>query len=262
MTGITLRIVVGVFTDYYLPENYAIDMAQSANSLPEKRPTSPMGSSSPSDTEDSDNDPKPSGPFTPPNLPCRVSSPFNPPPFCRSIGQTSALGSTARPLDFFMLLFDDSIFDLVVAETNLYASQNHPGDRYKWYDTHAKEMKLFVGMIIAMEIHQVPQLEDYWTSESLLPVSGIVKGMPIDRFKVLLQCLHVNDNTTAKSRNDPNYDHLHRIRPLLNMSRDNFMHEYNIHREVSVDEAMVVFKGRSSLKQYMLLKPTKRGYKV
>ena len=122
-------------------------------------------------------------------------------------------------------------------------------------------MKLFVGMIIAMGLHQVPQLEDYWTSDSLLVVPGIVKGMPIDRFKVLLQWLHVNDNTTAKSRNDPNYDRLHKIHPLLNMSRDNFMHEYNIHREVSVDEAMVGFKGRSSLKQYIPLKPTKRGYK-
>ena len=86
--------------------------------------------------------------------------------------------------------------------------------------------------------------------------------MPIDRFKVLLQCLHVNDNTTAKSRNDPNYDRLHKIPPSLNMARDNCMHEYNIHREASVDEAMVGFKCRSSLKQYMPLKPTKRGYKV
>ena len=34
------------------------------------------------------------------------------------------------------------------------------------------------------------------------------------------------------------------------------------HREVSVDEAMVPFKGRSSLKQYMPQKPVKRGFKV
>ena len=116
------------FDEDHSPENDAIDMAQSANSLPEQRPTSPMDSSSSSDTEDSDNDPTPSGPSTPPNLPSRVSSPFNPPPFCRSIGPTSALGWTATPLDFFMLLFEDSIFNLVVAETNLYASQNPSGD--------------------------------------------------------------------------------------------------------------------------------------
>ena len=161
-----------------------------------------------------------------------------------------------------MLLYDDSIFDLVVTEINLYAPQNPPGDRYKWYDTNANEMKLFAGMIIAMGLHQVPQLEEqlevYWTSDSLLAVPGIVKGMPIDRFTFLLQCLHVNDYTTAKSRNDPNYDRLHKICPLLNMLRDNFMHEYNIHREVNVDEAKVGFKGRSSLKQYMFIYDAKR----
>ena len=92
------------FDEDYSPENDAIDIAQSADSLPEQCPTSPMDSSSSSDTKDSDNDPT-----TPPNLPSRVSSPFNPPPFCRSIGPTSVLGSTATPLDFFMLLFDDSI---------------------------------------------------------------------------------------------------------------------------------------------------------
>ena len=81
-------------------------------------------------------------------------------------------------------------------------------------------MKQFVGMIIPMGHHQVPQLEDYWTSDSLLAAPGIVKGISIDRFKVLLQCLHVNNNTTAKSRNDPNYDRLHKILPLLNISRD------------------------------------------
>ena len=34
------------------------------------------------------------------------------------------------------------------------------------------------------------------------------------------------------------------------------------HRENSVDEAMVLFKGRSGFKQYMPNKPVKRGYKV
>ena len=37
---------------------------------------------------------------------------------------------------------------------------------------------------------------------------------------------------------------------------------YKPHRENSVDEAMVKFKGRSLLKQYMPKKPIKRGYKV
>lgn len=37
---------------------------------------------------------------------------------------------------------------------------------------------------------------------------------------------------------------------------------YNLHKEVSIDEAMIRFKGRSSLKRYMPKKPIKQGIKV
>ena len=37
---------------------------------------------------------------------------------------------------------------------------------------------------------------------------------------------------------------------------------YNLHRDVAVDEAMIKFQGRSTLKQYVPKKPIKRGIKV
>lgn len=120
-------------------------------------------------------------------------------------------------------------------------------------------MFLFLGIIIA---HQVPQIEDYWCCDPLLKVPGIIDGMPINRFKLLLSCLHLNDNSKVKPRGDPEYDKLYKVQLLLVMAQNNFIHQYRPSREVSIDEAMVGFKGRSSLKQYMPLKPTKRGYKV
>ena len=42
----------------------------------------------------------------------------------------------------------------------------------------------------------------------------------------------------------------------------NFNSIYNPHIEVSVDEAMIKFKGRSKITQYIPLKPVKRGIKV
>lgn len=67
-------------------------------------------------------------PFTVTNIP------FNPPGFPHHVGPVNALHSTATPLEYFMLLFDDDCFQLVADQTNLYASQNPPGIRYKWYD--------------------------------------------------------------------------------------------------------------------------------
>ena len=41
-----------------------------------------------------------------------------------------------------------------------------------------------------------------------------------------------------------------------------FLTVYNPHCKASIDEAMVAFKGRSSMKQYVPKKPVKRGFKV
>ena len=41
-----------------------------------------------------------------------------------------------------------------------------------------------------------------------------------------------------------------------------FEEAYNYGREVSIDEAMVPFKGRSSMKQYLPMKPVKGSFKV
>ena len=118
-------------------------------------------------------------------------------------------------LIFFSLFFDSDLIDHIVDQTNLYATQNPPSSQYKWHPTCSYEIKLFFGMIIAMGVHRLPQLEDCWSSDILLGVPGIVDGMPIDCFKVLLQCLYLNDNTKMKSLGDPSHDRVHKICPVI-----------------------------------------------
>ena len=191
-----------------------------------------------------------------------TSSPYSPPEFTQSVGPAVSLDSAATALDAFLLIFGDNTFKLLADQTNLYARQTPPGASYKWYDTNENEMKLFIGMLLAMGIHRLPQLEDYWSSHSLLGAKGIVSGMSWRRFRVLLSCLHIADNSCAIPRGQPGHDKLHKVRPLLDILQSNISKCYHPHREVAVDEAMVGFKGRSTLKQYMPMKPTKRGFKI
>ena len=117
-------------------------------------------------------------------------------------------------------------------------------------------------MLYAMGIHRLPDFHDYWSQDPLLSAPGIVSGMPRSRFKVLMRNIHLNDNTQMLPRTDSRYDKLHKIRPLLDTIITNTQAAYAPHQQLLVDEAMVLFKGRSSMKQYMPQKPTKRGYKL
>ena len=55
---------------------------------------------------------------------------------------------------------------------------------------------------------------------------------------------------------------LGKIRPVVESLENRFWTIYHLHKEVAIDEAMIKFKGRSSMKQYLPMKPIKRGLKV
>ena len=90
-------------------------------------------------------------------------------------------------------------------------------------------------------------------------VPFISDAMPRDRFLQILSNIHINDNNAMPQGNK---DKLYKLCPLINSLNDNFIMLHNVSRQVSIDESMILFKGRSSLKQYNPMKPIKRGYKL
>lgn len=210
----------------------------------------------------SENSPTISLPITPASSPTQSLNIMQHAPFLQSVGPTNLLPQSAKAADFFMQFFDEDMIQHLVDQTNLYAEKNPPGSRYPWYDTSASEIKAFLGLIIAMGIKRLPSIPDYWSSDPILGAPELVKGFPLNRFKHLLGSLHFNDNDKALPRGIPGYDRLYKIRPILDAVHKKCSLLYNPHQANSIDEAMVGFKGRSSLKQYMPLKPVKRGYKI
>ena len=91
---------------------------------------------------------------------------------------------------------------------------------------------------------------------------AIAERISRDRFREISRYLHFVDNTSLPSRGSPGYDRLGKVRPVIDHLAEKFTSLYEPHKEVSVDEAMIKFTGRSSIKQYMPMKPIKRGIKV
>ena len=86
--------------------------------------------------------------------------------------------------------------------------------------------------------------------------------MKRDRFSMMLKFLHINDNSQYKKKGEPGHDPLYKLRPFLEPLIENFQSAYTLHREISVDETMIGFKGRLGFIQYMPKKPTKWGMKT
>ncbi|KAH8009278.1 hypothetical protein HPB51_014247 [Rhipicephalus microplus] len=85
--------------------------------------------------------------------------------------------------------------------------------------------------------------------------------MTTNQWEELKQFLHFNDSQEASDKDDPERDRLYKVRPLL----DHLVakcRELPKLQNLWVDEQLVPFKGRSSLKQCLPNKPQKWGYKL
>lgn len=100
------------------------------------------------------------------------------------------------------------------------------------------------------------------TTNDRLHYFPVASRIPRKRFLEIQRYFHFVDNDTLIPCGQPGYDRLGKVRPVIESVRERFLLNYHPHRENAIDEAMVPFKGRSSLKQYIPLKPVRRGFKI
>jgi hypothetical protein len=81
--------------------------------------------------------------------------------------------------------------------------------------------------------------------------------MPRNRFSWPLGYIQLNDNSELPKKGEEEYDKLYKIRPLLEVLSKTYLKSYRPTKMQAIDDSVIKFKGRSSIKQYMPLKPIK-----
>ena len=71
----------------------------------------------------------------------------------------------------------------------------------------------------------------------------------------------MKDSQQQAPRGDPDYDPLYKLQPLVDMCHHNFLAHCVPAKEMSIDEAMVKYKGRIFFRQYMPKINDKVGHK-
>lgn len=147
-----------------------------------------------------------------------------------------------------------NLLDTIVFETNLYGTQKNLNLNVKPF-----EILNFIGINFLMGYNRLPSWRHYWSGAQDLGVPFVSNCMTRLRFDQILSNLHLYDNTCIPTNNK---DKLIKLKPMINHLNYIFNEVYSGTKELSVDESMIIFKGRSSIKQYNPMKPIKRGYKL
>ncbi|CAJ0933349.1 unnamed protein product, partial [Ranitomeya imitator] len=123
-------------------------------------------------------------------------------------------------------------------------------------------MMKYWGLVLHMGIVKKPEIRQYWSTDILYqtPIYGMV--MNRKRFEAIHKFLHFRDNTDILPRDDPNFDRLFKIRPVIEHFSNKFAEVYIPQREICVDESLIHFKGRLQFRQYLPSKRARYGIKL
>ena len=115
---------------------------------------------------------------------------------------------------------------------------------------------------IMMGVNPLHKIASYWSSKPQLNNRWISSTMTKTRYMKINQYLHAANNEEIVPRGQEGYDPCAKLRRILIHVRSRFAEHFKAGKNLSADEAMIPYTGRSCFKQYMPNKPTKFGIKV
>lgn len=163
------------------------------------------------------------------------------------------------PLDYFFLFFNSDMLKLILESTNKYgnvlkAAVTTPRSRFsKWTDLNVAELKTFFGILLLMGTIKLNRVVDYWSTHYFFRLSPH-RFMSRDRFFLILRSLNVQNNERPES--------IFKIKSLIDLFNNTVDAVYYPLRELTIDESLILWKGRLFFRQYNKGKVHKYGIKL
>lgn len=170
-------------------------------------------------------------------------------------------------LQFLDIFFDDNLLEVIVSETNKYADRSirncnlrRNSRAKKWEPTSKNEIQVFFALNILQGIVKKPDVELYWSRRHSTSTPFFSKIMSYRRFHLIHRYLHFSDDAKfdAKTHECPK---LQKLWPVIKHLNARYQEIMTPERDVTIDESLMLFKGRLHWKQYIPLKRSRFGIK-
>lgn len=179
-----------------------------------------------------------------------------------SAGVKLKFAHVPTPVEVFLTLWTDDIMDLFVLQTNLYGkkmekvNRPHPkNSRFSSFaETNKQELIVFFGICLLQAQVRFPNLRKLFSYDPLYYHPVFANAMSGRRFEQLLRCFNCNND-------GENTDRLNKISDLLKILIKNYQNAYTPKEALSLDESLLLHRGRLSFKQYIKGKKAKYGIK-
>lgn len=80
-----------------------------------------------------------------------------------------------------------------------------------WHKINVTELQAFLSLLIAMSLHRIPWLWDYWSENLVLGVPAFAAIMPRNRFFEILGYIHLANNERMPQHGTEGFDKLYKV---------------------------------------------------
>lgn len=169
----------------------------------------------------------------------------------------------SQPIDYFFLFFHHDYLKIIMDCTNKYATRMKNSSELRharisrWKELTIEELKTFLGLLLHTGTAKMNRLTDYWKVHWLYK-SCFPKYMSRNRFFIILRCLHF----TLPEEEEVSASRLNKCQKIVANFNNTMNNIYYPGKNLSLDESMILWRGRLFFRQYIKGKRHKYGIKL
>ena len=184
-------------------------------------------------------------------------------PFNEKPGLKIDILDNAGPMFFFGLILTDKFVESLVSKTNEHPNRvinanrplRHRTTWNSWTDVNVLDMKKFIGLIFCMGLISLPSYKRYWSKDLLYKNKHFPSVFSRERFESILRFFNFGEKPMFEN------DRLSKLRTIMDHLNKVMLEVVAPEKNLSIDESMMLWRGRLVSRQYVKNKRHKYGIK-
>ena len=158
------------------------------------------------------------------------------------------------------------MLEIIAKNTNLKAKKKYALNdikRRQWHDTSSSEVGAFLGILLYMGYTLMPRLTDYWNTSPKFAIHDMgIQAMSLRRWEQLKRFLKISNPDEDEIIDTRGPDWWKKLEPLATDFRKASKKYWIPGSHVSVDEQLILFRGRSCHTMQIATKAAGVGFKI